>query len=189
MLPPDGEITQLLHKAQTGDPAALDEALRRMYRALHALAAAQLKQNRGERTLSATALINEAYVKVFGGQNVPAWESRGHLLGVAANAMREVLIDQARRRKAAKRPQERDRIELSEITTLLEPGVDYVALLECLSALEQLDPRQGKIVSLRFFAGFSAEQISQALGISPVTVQREWRLARAWLQREMSGAD
>jgi RNA polymerase sigma factor (TIGR02999 family) len=179
------EVTRLLHSAQAGDAAAMDEALRQMYAALHRLASAQLRQNRSERTLSATALVNEAYLKVFGGQGEPTWESRGHLLGVAARAMREVLIDSARRRQAAKRPQETDRIELSEISGALAPRVDYVALLECLEALEEIDPRQASIVSMRFFVGLNAEQIGVALGISSATVQREWRLARAWLQREL----
>ncbi|WP_235499672.1 ECF-type sigma factor [Frateuria sp. Soil773] len=179
------EVTRLLHSAQAGDTAAMDEALRQMYSALHRLAGAQLRQNSSERTLSATALVNEAYLKVFGGNGAPAWESRGHLLGVAARAMREVLVDAARRRRASKRPQENDRIELSEISGALTPEVDYAALLESLEALEQIDPRQANIVSMRFFVGLSAEQIGAAMGISPATVQREWRLARAWLQREL----
>lgn len=181
------EVTRLLHSAQAGDPDAMDEALRQMYAALHRLAGAQLRQNSSERTLSATALVNEAYLKVFGGSGSPAWENRGHLLGVAARAMREVLIDAARRRQASKRPQSVDRIELSEISGALTHEVDYAALLECMEALEQIDPRQANIVSMRFFVGLTAEQIGTAMGISPATVQREWRLARAWLQRELQG--
>jgi RNA polymerase sigma factor (TIGR02999 family) len=181
------EVTRLLHSAQAGDPDAMDEALRQMYAALHRLAGAQLRQNSSERTLSATALVNEAYLKVFGGSASPAWENRGHLLGVAARAMREVLIDAARRRQASKRPQSVDRIELSEISGALTHEVDYAALLECMEALEQIDPRQANIVSMRFFVGLTAEQIGTAMGISPATVQREWRLARAWLQRELQG--
>jgi RNA polymerase sigma factor (TIGR02999 family) len=181
------DVTRLLHSAQAGDTAALEEALRQMYAALHRLAGAQLRRNTSERTLSATALVNEAYIKVFGGGSSPQWESRGHLLGVAARAMREVLVDSARRRQAAKRPQDCDRIELSEISGSLMPEVDYVALIDALDALEQIDPRQASIVSMRFFVGLSAEQIAAALGISATTVQREWRLARAWLQREMQG--
>jgi RNA polymerase sigma factor, TIGR02999 family len=185
VLEKQSEVTRLLHSAQAGDPDAMDEALRQMYAALYRLAGAQLRQNSSERTLSATALVNEAYLKVFGGNSAPEWESRGHLLGVAARAMREVLVDAARRRQAAKRPQRCDRMELSEISGSLTPDVDYVALLECLEALEQIDPRQAGIVSMRFFVGLNADQIGTALGISPATVQREWRLARAWLQREL----
>lgn len=181
------DVTRLLHSAQAGDAAAMDEALRRMYTALHRLAGAQLRNHRSERTLSATALVNEAYLKVFGHQGEPAWESRGHLLGVAARAMREVLVDAARRRGAAKRPQDANRIELSEVAVALPAAVDSMALLECLETLEQIDPRQARIVSMRFFVGLSAEQIGSVLGISAVTVQREWRLARVWLQRELTG--
>ena len=179
------DVTRLLHSAQAGDTAALEEALRQMYATLPRLAGAQLRRNTSERTLSATALVNEAYLKVFGGGSPPQWESRGHLLGVAARAMREVLVDSARRRQAAKRPQDCDRIELSEISGSLMPEVDYVALLDALDTLEQIDQRQASIVSMRFFVGLSAEQIAAALGISATTVQREWRLARAWLQREL----
>ena len=185
MLEKPTEVTRLLHSAQAGDPDALDEALRQMYGALHRLAGAQLRQNSSERTLSATALVNEAYLKVFGGGGTPEWENRGHLLGVAARAMREVLVDSARRRQASKRPQSADRIELSEISGAPAHDIDYAALLECLEALEQIDPRQASIVSMRFFVGLTAEQIGAAMGISPATVQREWRLARAWLQREL----
>lgn len=179
------DVTQLLQSAQSGDSDALANALSLMYRALHGVAAAQLRQNRSERTLSATALVNEAYIKVFGGQPAPSWENRGHLLGVAARAMREVLIDAARRRQAAKRPQEADRLQLTEVAAGLSAEVDYVALSESLDLLESLDPRQAQIVTLRFFVGLTAEQIGAAMDISPATVQREWRLARAWLKREL----
>lgn len=179
------DVTQLLQLAQSGDDHAMDEALRQMYYALRSVALDQLRQNRSERTLNATALVNEAYLKVFGGNHPPAWESRGHLLGVASRAMRQVLIDAARRRKAAKRPQFDDRINLTEIASSLTGEVEPEALDEALDRLGELDPRQARIVEMRFFVGLSAEQIGSALGVSPSTVQREWRLARAWLQREL----
>lgn len=181
----DVEVTELLQRARAGDVPALDSALREMYDALHRLADARLRQNQSERTLSATALVNEAYLKVFGGQVGPSWDDRGHLLGVMARAMREVLIDAARRRQAAKRPQDADRLQLTEIAVGLGADVDHAALVEALDLLEMLDPRQARIVTLRFFVGLSAEQIGAALDISPATVQREWRMARAWLQREL----
>lgn len=182
----DKEVTEWLHRARSGDVQALDRALREMYAALHSLALGKLRQNRSERTLSATALVNEAYLKVFGGQASPAWDDRGHLLGVVARAMREVLIDAARRRQAAKRPQDADRLQLTEIAASMNDDVDPMALSESLDLLERLDPRQAQIVTLRFFVGMSAEEIAATLGISPATVQREWRVARAWLQRELS---
>lgn len=181
------EVTRLLHNAQAGDPEALNEALRQMYNALHGIARAQLGNEQMERTLSATALVNEAYLKVFGGSRAPDWANRRHLLGVAARAMREVLVDSARRRNAAKRPREADRLQITEIAMELADSVDYGALVESLDLLATLDRRQADIVAMRFFMGMSAEQIASALGISPSTVQREWRLARAWLQRELAG--
>ncbi|TBR39900.1 MULTISPECIES: ECF-type sigma factor [Dyella] len=179
------EVTQLLHHAKAGDAQAMDDALREMYVALHGVAMDQLRQNRSERTLSATALVNEAYLKVFGTQQAPELESRGHLIGVVARAMRQVLIDAARRRKAAKRPQADDRLNLTDIAASLAGDVEPDALDDALDRLGQLDPRQARIVEMRFFVGLSAEQIASALDISPSTVQREWRVARAWLQREL----
>jgi RNA polymerase sigma factor (TIGR02999 family) len=181
------EVTRLLRDAQAGDPDALNEALRQMYDALRGIARAQLGNEQMERTLSATALVNEAYLKVFGGTKPPDWANRRHLLGVAARAMREVLVDSARRRNAAKRPREADRLQLTEISMELSDGVDYSALVECLDTLATLDRRQADIVAMRFFMGMSVEQIALAMGISTSTVQREWRLARAWLQRELAG--
>jgi RNA polymerase sigma factor (TIGR02999 family) len=183
--PMSADVTRLLDAAHDGDREALDEALRRMYSALHRLAHEQLRQDRNERTLSATALVNEAYLRVFEGAAPPRWESRGHLLGVTARAMRQVLIDAARRRKAAKRPQQKDRIELTEIAVSFPGEVEPDALEDALNRLEAIDARQARIVEMRFFVGLNAEQIGAALGISPSTVQREWRLARAWLQREL----
>lgn len=180
-----GDVTRLLQAARDGDREALDEALRRMYDALHRLANDQLRQDRNERTLSATALVNEAYLRVFVGAASPEWENRGHLLGVTARAMRQVLIDAARRRKAAKRPQSKDRINLTEVVSALAGEVEPDALEDALNRLDEIDPRQARIVEMRFFVGLTAEQIGAALDISPSTVQREWRLARAWLQREL----
>ncbi|WP_213948014.1 ECF-type sigma factor [Luteibacter sp. dw_328] len=181
----DHDVTLWLQRARAGDAQALDRALREMYNALHALAMGKLRQNRSERTLSATALVNEAYLKVFCVPESPDWDDRGHLLGVAARAMREVLIDAARRRQAAKRPQDVDRLQLTEIAASISEDVDPMALSESLERLERLDPRQAQIVTLRFFVGMNAADIGASLGISPATVQREWRMARAWLQREL----
>jgi len=180
-----GHVTKLLQASQAGDPDALNEALQQMYAALHQLAASQLHSNRSERTLSATALVNEAFLRVFACERVPSWESRSHLMGVAAHAMRQVLIDAARRRGAAKRPQDVDRFSLSEVTSGLERDVDPNALDDALNRLAELDERQARIVEMRFFVGLNAEEIAAALGISASTVQREWRMARAWLQREL----
>ncbi|HVX05273.1 MAG TPA: ECF-type sigma factor [Rhodanobacteraceae bacterium] len=180
-----GEITRLLQASRSGDEKALNEVLRQMYAALHQLAASQLHANHSERTLSATALVNEAYLRVFEGQNTPDWESRMHLMGIAAHAMRQVLIDSARRRKAAKRPQDVGRFSLTEVESDLAQDVDPNALDVVLDKLESIDARQAKIVEMRFFVGLNAEEIGALLGISAATVQREWRMARAWLLREL----
>jgi len=182
----DADVTQLLQAASQGDGAALEEVLRRMYTALHRLASAQLRHEHGERTLSATALVNEAYLRVFAGTGTPAWKSQGHLLGVAARAMRQVLVDAARRRKAAKRPQDADRLSLTEIAGSLAGTPDADELESALDRLEAIDARQARIVEMRFFVGLDAAQIGAALGVSATTVQREWRMARAWLKRELT---
>ena len=183
------DITRLLHAARHGDDAALGAVLQTMYTALRELAANQLRRNRSEQTLSATALVNEAWLRVFGAGTQPDWESRRHLLGVTARAMREVLIDAARRRQAAKRPPDSERLDLAEIVGELAGDVDYAALGDCLDLLERIDPRQAQIVNLRFFAGLPANEIAAALDVSVTTVQREWRLARAWLRRELALTD
>lgn len=184
----DAEVTHLLHAAASGNPAAMDEAMRRLYSALHGLAASQLVRERKGVTLSSTMLVNEAWLQVFVDGIPPAWENRGHLLAVSARAMRQVLIDHARRRKAGKRPQEENRLQLTEVTALLGSEVGEDELESALDRLAQLDERQARIVDMRFFVGLTGEQIAAATGLSTATVQREWRMARAWLQRELGAA-
>ena len=182
-----GDVTRLVQRWGAGDSQAMGELLPLLYDELRRLAAAYMRRQPMGHTLQPTALVNEAYLKVFGGTQAPDWANRRHLLGVAARAMREVLVDSARRRNAAKRPREADRLQITEISMELSDGVDYSALVECLDMLATLDRRQADIVAMRFFMGMSAEQIAMALEISTSTVQREWRLARAWLQRELAG--
>jgi RNA polymerase sigma factor (TIGR02999 family) len=118
-------------------------------------------------------------------QAPPQWESRGHLLGIAAHARRQALIDHARRRKVAKRPQDRNRVQLTEIAESLASPVEADDLAQALDRLATLDARQANTVEMRFFVGLTGEQISPALGVSSAIVQREWRMARAWLRREL----
>ena len=189
----DAEVTHLLHAAAAGNPAAMDEAMRRLYGALHGLAASQLVRERQGVTLSSTMLVNEAWLQVFVDGIPPDWENRGHLRAVSARAMRQVLIDHARRRKAGKRPQEENRLQLTEVTVSLGSEVaeslgeevEPDALEDALNRLASLDERQARIIDMRFFAGLTGEQIAAATGLSTATVQREWRMARAWLQREL----
>jgi RNA polymerase sigma factor (TIGR02999 family) len=170
-----GEVTQLLRLAEIGEPAAMDELMRRMYGSLRRLARAQLRHERGDCTMNPTELVNEAYLRLFHGGKLPEVADRGHLIGLAARAMRRVLIDSARRRHAQKRPCALDRTGITQIA-------------DALRQLEALDPRQAQIVEMRFFVGLREEEIGAVLAISPRTVQREWRIARAWLRRELSAA-
>ncbi len=186
--PASAEITYLLQAAADGEPAAMDRVVHGLYQALHQLAAAQLGLERDDPMLSATVLINEAWLKLFAGAPLPPLENRGHLLGLAAHAMRQVLIDHARRRLSAKRPQDRDRLQLTEVAESLGEEVEPDALEDALNRLASLDERQARIVDMRFFAGLTGEQIAAATGLSTATVQREWRMARAWLQRELGTA-
>lgn len=181
----EGNVTRLLQAAADGEPAAMDRVVQEMYQALHHLAAAQLGRERDDPMLSATVLINEAWLKLFANAQLPPLENRGHLLGMAAHAMRQVLIDHARRRMSAKRPQDQDRLQLTEIAESLGEEVEPDALEAALDQLAKLDERQARIVDMRFFAGLTGEQIAAATGLSTATVQREWRMARAWLRREL----
>ncbi|MGY1408997.1 MULTISPECIES: ECF-type sigma factor [unclassified Luteimonas] len=183
--PAPPEITRLLQAAADGEPAAMDQVVHGLYQALHQLAAAQLGRERHDPMLSATVLINEAWLKLFAGAALPPMENRGHLLGLAAHAMRQVLIDHARRRMSAKRPQDQDRLQLTEVAESLGEEVEPDALEAALDRLATLDERQARIVDMRFFAGLTGEQIAAATGLSTATVQREWRMARAWLRREL----
>lgn len=185
-LPPDpGEMTRLLRAAADGERSAMDQVVHGLYQALHQLASSQLGREREDPMLSATVLINEAWLKLFAGAELPELENRGHLLGLAAHAMRQVLIDHARRRLSAKRPQDQDRLQLTEIAESLGEDVAPDALADALDRLARLDERQARIVDMRFFAGLTGEQIATATGLSTATVQREWRMARAWLRREL----
>jgi RNA polymerase sigma factor (TIGR02999 family) len=184
--PSSAEITHLLQAAAAGESAAMDQVVQGLYQALHQLAASQLGRERDDPMLSATVLINEAWIKLFAGAALPPLENRGHLLGLAAHAMRQVLIDHARRRMSAKRPQDQDRLQLTEVAESLGEEVEPDALEAALERLAALDPRQARIVDMRFFAGLTGEQIAAATGLSTATVQREWRMARAWLRRELA---
>lgn len=179
------EVTAWLPDALAGDAAAMDRVMRQMYTALRQLARQQLAGEFQQRTLSATELVNEGFLRMFGGDATPRIEDRRHLLGMAARAMRQVLIDAARRRNAAKRPQAEDRIALTEIVDSLAGGAEPEALGRVIDELEVLDPRQARVVELKFFVGLTEPEIAALLGLSVATVQREWRIARAWLRREL----
>jgi len=182
--PPPEAITALLQAWSQGDREAGDRLIPLVYRELRRRAVHYFRRERPGHTLQPTALVHEAYVKLIG-YNVP-WRNRSHFFGVASNLMRQVLVDHARRRRRAKR--EGVRVILDDaIDVSAARGVDVVDLDEALTELSGLDPRQGRIVELRYFGGLTLQETAEALGISPATVKRDWNVAKAWLFRRMEG--
>jgi RNA polymerase sigma factor (TIGR02999 family) len=183
-------ITRLLGAAADGDTRAAADLLPLVYDELRLLARRSLARAGPANTLQPTALVHEAYMRLVGSGD-PGWGGRRHFFGAAANAMRNILVDQARRKAAVKHGGGRERVEGGEIPDLpiAPPAEDLLALEGALSELERADPRQGEIVSLRFFAGLTAEQTAEAMGVSLSTVEREWRFARSFLHARVKGLD
>ena len=182
---PSENLTRLLLDWSKGDRAALDQLMPVVYDELRKIARSYLRGERPTHTLQPTALIHEAYVRLIA-QNFPAWQSRTHFYGVAAELMRQILVDHARSHRAAKRGGGDQKLALDEATIFSkERAADLVALDDALTALAALDQRKCRIIELRFFAGLSIEETAEVLGISVATVGREMRLAQAWLHREM----
>ena len=182
--PPD--VTRLLQAWNDGQPGALDSLMPIVYGELHRLAKASLRRERPDHTLQATALVNEAYVRLVG-QTRMRWQNRAQFFGTAAQFMRRILVDHARDRLSAKRGAGAPRIELDEaILATQERGIDLLALDAALERLELLDARQGRLVVLRFFGGLTIEEAAEVLEVSPATAKREWVTARMWLRRELA---
>lgn len=179
------DVTVLLQRWSGGDREALDRLLPLVYEELRAQAARQLAQERPDHTLQVTALVNEAYLRLAG-QDHAAWSDRRQFLIIAATMMRRILVDHARRQAAGKRPPPDQRLSIDEIDLAAEEELDLIALDAALTRLSGIDPRQAQIVELRYFAGLDIEQTAGALDLSVSTVTRDWRMARAWLQRELS---
>ena len=180
------EITRLLVAWGEGDEAALDELSPLVYEELHRLAHHYMGRERAAHTLQTTALVNEAYVRLIDWKNV-RWQNRAHFFAVSAQLMRRILVDFARARGYDKRGGRARAVTLDEAALVAdEKGTDLVALDEALVTLAELDPRQSKVVELRFFGGLTNEEVSEVLKVSEGTVRRDWSLARAWLHRELS---
>jgi len=180
-----GYATQLLRAWSRGDRAALDQLMPLVYDELRRLAHHYLRQRRPGHTMQATALVHEAYLRLVN-QKIMNWQNRAHFFGIAANIMRSILVDYARRGYAAKRGGGRHTLVLDDTVGVSRGSdVDLVALDEALNGLSAIDPRQGRIVELRFFGGLLVEEVAEVLGVSPITVKREWRTAKAWLHREL----
>lgn len=186
MTPPHTqEVTQLLVKLSSGDRSALDELLPLVYDELRRLANRYLRRERSDHTLQATALVNEAYLRLVD-QNVP-WQNRAHFFGVAAEMMRRILVDHARSHQAQKRGSGGIKLSLDDAINMSdERATDLIALDDALNALAEFDPQKSRIVELRFFAGLSIEETAKVLGIGTATVIRQWKTAKAWLYHEVS---
>lgn len=185
--PPAGELTGLLHAWREGDAAALDELLPRVYDELRRIAAQRMRGERGGHTLQPTALVHEAFLRLVG-QPID-WRDRGHFFAVASRAMRRVAVDHWRAGAAQKRGGDGPRVELGDAEPAVEAkSVDVMALDAALSRLETLSVQQARVVELRYFAGLSLEEVADVLDRSRASVFRDWRAAKTWLFRELSGS-
>lgn len=186
MPPTDEAITQILQRVSAGDERAAAELLPIMYDELRALARARFANIPAGQTLQPTALVHEAYLKLVG-RNDASWSSRGHFFGAAASAMRDILVDQARRKARVKHGGDRQRVDLQENTPAIEPPTEnLLALNDAIERLKASDERKGRIVMLRYFAGLTVEETAEVLGVSVGTIEREWRFIRAWLYDELT---
>ena len=177
-------ITRLLLAWSAGDKAALNELTPLVYQELHRLAAAHMARERAGHTLQPTALVNEVYLRLVDLQGV-GWRDRAHFIAVAARTMRRILVDFARSRGYQKR-NGGERVALNESLIAGQPGTDLVALDDALTRLEEIDERKSRIVELRYFGGLQVDETAEALRISPETVARDWRAAKAWLYLQLS---
>lgn len=179
-------VTQLLQKWQSGDPQALDQLIPLVYEELRRQAARHLRRERPNHSLQTTALIHEAYLRLVDAQDV-VWQGRAHFFAVAANLMRRVLVEHARKKSAGKRGGSAIRLALDEAMPQADaPDVDLLAVDEALARLEAFDPQQAQVVELRFFSGLSVEEVACVLGVSARTVKRDWAVAKMWLHREIT---
>jgi RNA polymerase sigma factor (TIGR02999 family) len=182
-------ITQLLRDWSAGDSAALDQLTPQVQRELHALARRYLRKERGNQTLQPTALINEVYLRLIDQSQPVQWAGRSHFFGIAAHLMRNILVDYARARRAAKRGGDAVHVTLSTAAggSAASQAPDMIDLDDALNRLALLDQRKAKIIELRYFGGMTREEIACASGLTLSTVKRDLRLAEAWLRRELRG--
>jgi RNA polymerase sigma factor (TIGR02999 family) len=190
MTDPMNEVTRILSAIDRGDPEAAERLLPLVYRELRKLAAHRLSRESPGQTLQATALVHEAYLRLVGPDGARGWDGRGHFFAAAAEAMRRILIDNARRKRTGKHGGGHRRRTLDGVEVVVDaPAGDLLALDEALGRLAAEDPAKAELVKLRYFAGLSIEDAAGALGISAATAKRHWAYARAWLFRAVEGAD
>jgi RNA polymerase sigma factor (TIGR02999 family) len=186
-VPPMSDFSRILSAIEQGDPKAAEQLLPLVYDELRKLAAAKLARENAGQTLQATALVHEAYLRLVDVGNSPHWNSRGHFFAAAAEAMRRILVEQARRKKRPKHGGDRRRIDLDDALDVAEaPSDDLLALDEVLGRLEAMDRVAAQVVKLHFFTGLSMPETAEALGLSLRSAERNWTYARTWLHRELS---
>ena len=183
------EVTRILSAIEQGDPQAAEKLLPLVYDELRKLAAQRLAQEKPGLTLQATALVHEAYLRLVGAEKVQPWDSRGHFFAAAAEAMRRILINQARDKNRLKRGGDRKRLNLDQLAAIEDAtDDDLVALDEALEQLARVNPPCAELVKLRFFAGLNLDDVAASLGISRRTADRYWAFARAWLYQALSSS-
>lgn len=176
------DVTRILSQIESGNPSAAEQLLPLVYDELRKLAAARLAQEKPGQTLQATALVHEAYLRLADAGKDQHWNSRGHFFGAAAEAMRRILVENARRRETIKRGGDLERVEIPDlVSSAISESLDFLALDEALRKLELEHPEKARLVKLRFFVGCSLEETAEFLGVSRATAQRHWAYARAWL--------
>ncbi len=179
------ETTQLLRAWANGDPAALDQLTPRVYEELRRIAGYYMQNEQPGRSMQTTALVHEAYLKLIDVTTVD-WRHRAHFFAVSSQIMRRILLDRARKRTAAKRGGKLPPINLDEVPDLSVRARELIALDDALNLLAEFDPRKARVIELRFFGGLSVDETAEVLEVSPDTVHRDWKLARAWLLNELS---
>lgn len=184
---PHGEVTSLLAAWGKGDQNALNELMPLVYNELHRIARRAWSRQEQGNTLQPTALINEAFLRLAGSENA-SFQNRSHFLAVACTAMRQILVNHAKSRHTGKRGSGGVELSLDDVQLAVnQEAAEVVALHEALTRLQEIDPRKSRVVEMRYFGGLSIEETAEALGVSVITVNRDWRLARTWLIREMRG--
>jgi RNA polymerase sigma factor (TIGR02999 family) len=182
------EVTQILAAIEEGDAYAAEQLLPLVYDELRKLATQKMAQEKPGQTLQATALVHEAYVRLVDTEKVQHWDSRGHFFAAAAEAMRRILVDQARRKRGPKAGGGHQRVELSDVDPGIPgPELDIIALNEALQKLSANDPRSGELVKLRFFGGLTTRKAAEVIGVSVSTAKADWTYAKSWLRAEMLG--
>src|SRR5947209_19331188 len=187
---PGGDVTRLLAQVREGDQHAAEELIPLIYNDLRRMAGACMRRERPDHTLQTTALVNEAYIRLSGG-DAAQWQNRPHFFAIAAHTMRQVLLDYARRRHANKRGGSSARkVDIDDQLFISEDKLeDVIAIDQALDRLASIDARQSRLVELRFFRGLSVEEAAEVMGLAAITIKREWRSAKAWLNRELASAD